>query len=82
MVKSIFGINVKLNFGKWSMELDKIVVEDIDYDEDLLTILQRLREYFWVTIETETYEDEVEIEEGKKRKVNFSRLNLELVLRE
>jgi len=82
MVKAIFGITTKLNFKKWSMELDKIVIENIDYNEDLLTVLQRLRDYFWVTIETVTYEDEIELEEGKKKKVCCSRLDLELIPRE
>jgi len=72
IVKDIFGLNVKLDWSKWSIESDKIEIRDIDWSEDLLTCLNRLRDYFFVNIE-------LEIEGEGKRK--YPILVIELIVR-
>ena len=73
IVRDIFGLNTKLNFDRWKIEQDHLKIEDIDFDEDLLTVLQRLRDHFYVSLDTRTEEVEV-----LGRKTITSRLDLEL----
>ena len=73
IVRDIFGLNTKLNFDRWKIEQDHLKIEDIGFDEDLLTVLQRLRDHFYVSLDTRTEEVEV-----LGRKTITSRLNLEL----
>lgn len=79
LTQSVFGINAKIDFSKWKMEQDKIIIRDIDFDEDLLTVLQRLREYFYINIETET--ETYTIPNTRKKTVSAV-LVIELILRE
>lgn len=80
-LQSIFGINSKINFSKWDFEVNKIVIEDIDFNEDLLTVLQSLREYFWVDIDVVITEEEIDFGKGKK-KVPCARMDLELIVKD
>ena len=73
IVRDIFGLNTKLHFDRWKIEQDHIKIEDIDFNEDLLTILQRLRDHFYVSLDTRTEEIDV-----LGRKTITSRLDLKL----
>lgn len=78
MVKNIFGAyQAEIDFSKWNGECDKLIIRDIEYDEDLLTVFQRLREDFWVRIETQTKE-----EKWGRRKTVYALLNIELILKD
>ncbi|RLG44767.1 MAG: hypothetical protein DRN81_03685 [Thermoproteota archaeon] len=73
IVKRIFGYDTKIDFSKWELEADQVRIVDIDWDEDLLTVLQRLREDFYVLVEPETEEVEIEdIGEVKSQILNVT----------
>jgi len=79
MIKNIFGAyQAEIDFTKWSGgQCDQVLIKNIDFNEDLLTVLQRLRESFWVEIQTDG-----EIEKFNGGKTVFTSLNIELILRE
>ncbi|RLC81845.1 MAG: hypothetical protein DRI61_03320 [Chloroflexi bacterium] len=78
IVRSVFGYDTKIDFTKRVLEADKVKIIDIDWDDDLVTILQRLREDFYILIEADS--EEVEIEGVGKTK--SERLNIELISKE
>ena len=78
IVSRIFGYDTKIDFTKRELEADKVKIIDIDWDDDLVTILQRLREDFYILIEADS--EEVEIEGVGKTK--SERLNIELISKE
>lgn len=75
VVRSSFGINAKLDYSKWPMEQDKIVIHDIDFNEDLLEILSRLRNEFYIDLDVELSEPD------PSTKRQYPILNIELILR-
>jgi len=67
VVTTIFGINAKVDTSKFEWETDRVEIKDIDFSEDLITILNRLRNSFWVDIEVDiVQEEEVPKEDLKK----------------
>lgn len=78
IIKNLFGYNTRLDWRRWEFEIPKIIIEDVDWCEDLVTVLQRLRETFYISIEPETYEYEAEYEDGKKTCVG-ARFDIEVM---
>jgi len=74
VVSGIFGLNTNIDFSKWTWEEDKLIIKDIDWSEDLLGVLNRLRDYFYIDLDSE-----VEQSEFNGEKVPFSKINIELV---
>jgi len=76
MIKNIFGYNVTLDFSKWTGECDRLIIKDIDFNEDLLTVLQKLREDFYVDLTTDGT-----VERFLGHKTVISTLDVELTFR-
>jgi len=81
MIKDIFGINAEIDYQRFGYEVSQLTIKNIDYDEDLLTIFNRLRNTFWVDIDADTQIDEIEWE-GKKERNCYGILNVELIAKD
>lgn len=71
----------KLEFSTYG-GLTEVTIKNISFNEDLLTVIQHLREYFYVDIRARVEEAEFDGEDGKKETYNYGRIDLELILRE
>jgi hypothetical protein len=79
IIVAIFGdYSVELDFSRWNIEVPQVTIKNVDYNEDMLTVLQRLRTFFWVTVRADVCECE-ECQAGRNPSAN---LNIELIMRD
>jgi hypothetical protein len=80
IIVAIFGdYSVELDFSRWNIELPQVIIKDVDFNEDLLTVLQRLRTFFWVRIIDDICDCNA-CEKGEHPP--SSQLNIELIMRD
>lgn len=84
IVKDIFGYEVTLDFERWDIGNLQLVIKNICFHEDLLWVLNRLRDSFYVNLDVEAtpekLDEEITDEKGKKFKptICYTKLNVEL----
>jgi len=72
-LRSIFGEEAKIKFVNYGYPtLPRIKIEDVYWNEDLLTVLQRFREKYWVELES----DICECEECRKNDKEMGATNI------
>jgi len=73
IVKDIFGLNAEIDFKVFPWEASRVVIRDIDWSDDLVEVLKRLRSDFYIDIEPEIRVDTVDEKER-----NYAVLNITL----
>ena len=61
--KDIFGLNTEIDFKVFPWEASRVVIRDIDWSDDLIEVLKRLRSDFYIDIEPEVRVDTVDEKE-------------------
>jgi len=57
IVKDIFGYNTEIDFTHYEYEPNKITIVDIEWTDELIEILSRLRQDFYIDFEIAIKED-------------------------
>ena len=74
IIKSFFGYNSKIEYCKWAIEPPNIEIHDVDLDEDLLGILDKVRGNF--SLEFHSSGEWYEYEKGKKCPIGVLEITL------
>ena len=73
IIEDIFGINTELDFSHYSFEPEVVRIKDIDWSEDLIEVLKRLKSDFYIDVEPV-----VGVEEINGKKEYFATLDVVL----
>ena len=73
IVRDVFGLNTELDFKIFPWEAPRVTIRDIDWSDDLIEVLKRLRGDFYIDIEPEIRVDTIDEEER-----NYAVLNITL----